>query len=108
MNKNVFCDWINDVDYLKRNLVCESTLKVIERRMEQSEALIFVESENSRKSVWCKYELNYFTELNRPIFMITKDHIDDGVFELQPLDSDWYIDPDYKSLALLEGKSIKA
>lgn len=108
LDKNVFCDWINDVDYLKRNLVCESTLKVIERRMEQSEALIFVESENSRKSVWCKYELNYFTELNRPIFMITKDHIDDGVFELQPLDSDWYIDPDYKSLALLEGKSIKA
>lgn len=29
--KDVFCDWINDVDYLKRHLVCEATLKVIER-----------------------------------------------------------------------------
>lgn len=25
--KNIFCDWINDVDYLKRHLLCEATLK---------------------------------------------------------------------------------
>lgn len=55
--KNIFCDWINDVDYLKRHLLCEATLKVLEKRMEQSKAMIFVVSENSRNSVWCKYEL---------------------------------------------------
>lgn len=104
--KNVFCDWINDVDYLKRHLVCDATLKVIERRMEQSRALIFVESENSINSIWCKYELNYFSELKKPIFTITKENIDAGVFDLQPMNSDWYIDPDYKKLALLEGASI--
>lgn len=27
---NIFCDWINDVDYLKRHLICEATVKVIE------------------------------------------------------------------------------
>lgn len=107
MGKNVFCDWINDVDYLKRHLVCEATLKVIERRMEQSKTLIFVESENSRNSIWCKYELNYFSELKKPIFTITKENIDAGVFDLQPMNSDWYIDPDYKKLALLEGASIQ-
>lgn len=105
--KNVFCDWINDVDYLKRHLVCDATLKVIERRMEQSRALIFVESENSRKSIWCKYELNYFRGLGKPIFMITKDNINAGVFDLQPMLSDWYLDSDYKKLALLEGASIQ-
>ncbi|MBR2446205.1 MAG: toll/interleukin-1 receptor domain-containing protein [Clostridia bacterium] len=105
--KNVFCDWINDVDYLKRHLVCDATLKVIERRMEQSRALIFVESENSRKSIWCKYELNYFRGLGKPIFMITKDNINAGVFDLKPMLSDWYLDSDYKKLALLEGASIQ-
>lgn len=107
LQKNVFCDWINDVDYLKRHLVCEATLNVIERRMEQSEALIFVESENSINSIWCKYELNYFSELGKPIFIITKENIDAGVFDLQPIKTDWYIDPNYKKLALLKGSSIQ-
>ena len=60
---DVFCDWINDSDYLRRNLLCEATLNVIEKRLEQSSALIFVKSEFSLSSVWCKYELNYFYEL---------------------------------------------
>ena len=38
--KNVYCDWISDSDYLKRNLVREATLKVIEKRLEQSKAII--------------------------------------------------------------------
>ena len=88
--------------------MCDATLKVIERRMEQSRALIFVESENSINSIWCKYELNYFRELGKPIFMITKDNIDAGVFTLQPMQSDWYLDSNYKKLALLEGNSIQA
>ena len=108
LQKNVFCDWINDVDYLKRHLMCEATLNVIERRMEQSEALIFVESKNSINSIWCKYELNYFDELGKPIFTITKENIDAGIFDLQPMKTDWYIDPNYKKLALLKGSSIQA
>ena len=32
---------------------------MLEKRMEQSKAMIFVVSENSRNSVWCKYELKY-------------------------------------------------
>ena len=108
LQKNVFCDWINDVDYLKRHLVCEATLNVIERRMEQSEALIFVESQNSINSIWCKYELNYFSELGKPIFIVTKENIDAGIFDLQPMKTCWFIDPNYKKLALLKGSSIQA
>ncbi len=107
-NKNVFCDWINDVDYLKRHLICDATLKVLEKRMEQSKALIFVESDNSLKSIWCKYELNYFSELGKSIYVIKKECIENHSFILNPLNSNWFIDSNYKNLALLEGYNIKA
>ena len=107
-NKNVFCDWINDVDYLKRHLVCNATLKVLEKRMEQSTALIFVESENSLKSIWCKYELNYFSELGKPIYVIRRECIENNSFVINSLNSNWFKDSNYKNLALLEGSNIKA
>ena len=52
--KNIFCDWINDSDYLKRDLLCEATLKVIEWRLRQSKAIIFLKTRNSIESLWCK------------------------------------------------------
>lgn len=103
---NIFCDWINDVDYLKRHLLCKATLKVIEKRMEQANAMIFVESESSLKSVWCKYELNYFTELDKPIYIISIENIKDRKFLLYPADDYWFLDPNYKKLALIEGESL--
>lgn len=104
--KNVFCDWINDVDYLKRHLLCNATLKVIEKRLEQSKALIFVSSENSRNSIWCKYELNYFGELNKPMYTIRIEDIGSDIFDLKLLECSSYIDSDYKNLALLEGSRV--
>ncbi|MGL5428187.1 MAG: TIR domain-containing protein [Cetobacterium sp.] len=97
--KNIFCDWINDSDYLKRTLLCKATLNVIELRLKQSKNLIFVESENSKASIWCKYELNYYSELNKSIYFITKEDIIKGNFDLKILDSEdkkWFIDPNYK------------
>ena len=96
IGKNVFCDWINESDYLKRNLVCESTLKVIEWRLQQSDAVIFVRTENSLESVWCKYELNYFMELNKPIYYLDKDSAENGDFTLYKYDNEKFIDPNYK------------
>ena len=104
--KNVFCDWINDVDYLKRHLLCKATLKVLEKRMEQSKTMIFVVSENSLHSIWCKYELNYFTELGKPIYCISKEAIDEKNFHLDKMNDTWFLDSDYKTLALIEGESI--
>ena len=104
--KNIFCDWINDGDYLKRHLVCEATLKVIEKRLEQSKGLIFVSSENSRNSIWCKYELNYFKELGRSIYVIDKDSIDNDNYDIKILKNEWFLDPEYKKLALLQGEKM--
>lgn len=100
--KNVFCDWINDSDYLKRHLVCEATLKVIEQRLKQSNALLYVDSDNSRSSVWCIYELNYFLELNKPIYTIKKEDIDNGSFVTKPLSDLWFVNPKYKHLQLFK------
>lgn len=88
LHKDVFCDWINDSDYLKRHLLCEATLNVIETRLKQSKALIYVKSENAEKSIWCEYELNYFAALGRPIFIIGKDCILNKKFDLELLPSD--------------------
>lgn len=98
--KNIFCDWINDSDYLKRNLVCNATLSVLEKRLEQSEAIIFVDSRNSKESIWCKYELNYFYELGKPIYTIDKQDIENEVYILKLLESKWFIDKNYKMMEL--------
>lgn len=104
--KNIFCDWINDADYLKRHLICEATLKVLEKRLEQSKELIFVDSEKSRNSVWCKYELNYYLQFRRKMYVISKCDIDNEKFNIKLLEDRWFIDSDYKKLALLEGRKF--
>lgn len=101
IGKNIFCDWINDSDYLKRNLLCEATLKVIEWRLQQSKAIIFLRTHNSIESVWCKYELNYFAELNKPIYYLDEDKAKSGDFALLKYDMEEFVDPNYKKLALM-------
>ena len=103
--KNVFCDWINDSDYLKRSLLCKETLEVIEWRLKQSKAIIFVKSDSSLSSVWCKYELNYFLQFNRPIYFINKKDIENDHFNLIEYDSQNFYDTDYKDLINLASHS---
>ena len=103
---NVFCDWINDVDYLKRHLLCEATLNVLEKRMEQSKALIFVYSTNSFDSVWCRYELNYYLNLGKPIYIIDKRDIENDKFDIKIFKDRWFVNSNYKKLAMLEGEKI--
>lgn len=100
--KDVFCDWINDSDYLKRQLLCSATLSVIEKRLEQSDALLFLYSENSKYSVWCKYELNYFYALGRPIYTISANDVKNSVYSLQLENDLWFIDENYKKLVCIE------
>lgn len=103
---DVFCDWINDSDYLKRHLLCSATLSVIEKRLQQSNALIFVKSNESIASVWCKYELNYFYQLKKPIYSISIQKIENNIFELELETDDWFLDSNYRSLALFKGNNL--
>ncbi len=103
--KNVYCDWISDSDYLKWNLVREATLKVIEKRLAQSKAILFVHSNHSTESIWCKYELNYFAEMNKPIYQIDIFDIENGNYIINQLTDKWFYDKEYKTLTLLNGTS---
>lgn len=104
---DVFCDWINDSDYLKRHLLCSATLSVIEKRLQQSNALIFVKSDDSIASVWCRYELNYFYQLNKPIYSIEVKKIENNNFELELETIDWFLDPNYKLLVPFKEDSLR-
>lgn len=100
--KNVYCDWINDNDYLKRKLLGEATLAIIKKRLQQSNAVIFVISDKSLNSNWCKYELNYFYELRKQIYTIRKDNILECNFKYGAISEPWFLNSDYKDLPLWE------
>ena len=102
--KNVYCDWISDSDYLKRNLVREATLKVIEKRLEQSDSVLFVSSPRSADSIWCKYELNYFLSLNKPIYQISISDIENEKYEITTINDKWFYDTDYKNFSLFKNQ----
>lgn len=61
---------------------------------------------HSLQSIWCKYELNYFSELGRKIYVINAQDIISGNFNVKLLEDAWFIDPNYKEMALLEGEKI--
>lgn len=93
-----FCDWMNDSDYLKRTLLCEATLHVIEYRLDKSDTLIFVRTPSSIQSVWCKYEINYFYKLGKPMYVIDGDAISQGFFEISEFDPKEMLCENYKKL----------
>jgi hypothetical protein len=99
--KDVYCDWMNDTDYLKRNLLSDATKTVIEKRLEQSKNIIFVNSKDSQKSKWVKYELNYFHSLNRTIYEISLEELKNGKFDYQELTNFWFLDKEFKKIDLL-------
>ena len=92
---NIYCDWINDTDYLKRHLVGQNTLNVIKKRLDQSKRMIFVVSSNSLESKWCKYELNYFNNQKKEIVFIRKEDISDGNFEYSAFDVHPFLNSNY-------------
>lgn len=100
--KNIFCDWISDSDYLKRNLLCYATLKVIEWRLQQSDAVLFVRTQNSLESKWCSYELNYFYRLGKPIYVIDIGNIQDKSFSTKRLEKESFYVEDMNSILSLE------
>lgn len=67
---NVYCDWTSDNDFFKRNLVSDYTKMVLKKRLEQSKNLLLLVSKNSIASEWVKFELDTFSQFNKPIYYI--------------------------------------
>lgn len=98
---NVYCDWVSDSDYLKRHLLCDATLDVIEKRILQAKAVLFLDSENSRSSQWVKYELNYAAELGKDLCVVDIHVVDDDIPAIKALQDNWYLDSEYKRIKLI-------
>lgn len=55
----VYVDWIDDA-HLDRESVSAQTAETLRRRMDSSDALLFVSTQASTKSAWMPWELGYF------------------------------------------------
>lgn len=94
----VFCDWMNDSDYLKRSLLCKETLKVIEHRLDKSDSLLFVRTNASLESLWCKYEISYFMKLGKPMYVIDGENIKQGIYYKELYDGQDMFCEEYEEL----------
>lgn len=69
MGLNVYMDWVNDKDELKRDLTCAETAKVITERIKASKAILYVHTNASLNSKWTPWELGFASALNKPILV---------------------------------------
>lgn len=75
-----YCDWSSDNDFLKRSLVSDYTKEVLKKRIEQSDRLLFIRTDNSMTGVnvnspWIELELVHCQTLGKPIYCV--DLLDD-------------------------------
>lgn len=80
-------------------LVCDATLMVIRKRIEESKAIIWVESQKAYNSIWVKYELNYSNKLNKLVYYIKKEFVTD-LTEINKLNDYWFLDEAYEEIKL--------
>ncbi|MEZ2873944.1 TIR domain-containing protein [Pseudomonas lundensis] len=59
MEKRVYVDWVDDPE-LDRNQVNKHTAERLRGRMNQSETLLYIATENASNSKWMPWELGYF------------------------------------------------
>lgn len=75
-NLTVYCDWTSDDDFLKRSLASEYTEIVLKKRIEQSNVVLFLKTNNSMScngeilSKWVEMEINFARKLTKPIYCL--------------------------------------
>lgn len=65
-----YCDWTNDNDFLKRNMAGKYTEEVLKKRIQQSTYFLYADSDNSAKSKWVKFEIEYAKTIKKDIKII--------------------------------------
>lgn len=74
--KVLYIDWLNDKTNLKREYCNVSTAEVIKRRIEQSEKIILLVTNNIFSSQWVPWELGYAMGCGKKIEIINPRNID--------------------------------
>lgn len=78
LNFNVYVDWINDKESLKRSLTNTDTAQVIIERLKSSNGLMFIYTEDSLNSLWTPWEIGYFHSLKGKICIYYPHDVDEN------------------------------
>ena len=77
----IYIDWVNDSVMMDRKNQNEDTWNVLKMRMDESEKMLFVMTDNSLRSEWTPKEIDYFRSLNREIIVYQPEEITEKPFE---------------------------
>ena len=69
LGKVVYIDWVNDRVMLNRKYKNDDTWSVLELRMDQSEVLLYVLTDNAIRSPYTEREVNYFKKQNKRVLI---------------------------------------
>jgi hypothetical protein len=69
MGYKVYVDWIEDPQLNRRN-VNKTTATKLKERMQKSESLFFITTENSTDSKWMPWECGYFDGIKRKVAIV--------------------------------------
>lgn len=67
---NVYIDWVNDRDQLRRELTNKETAKVIIERIKACNAMVYIYSEAGASSQWTPWELGYADAIGKKICVL--------------------------------------
>lgn len=70
-----YCDWSSDNDFLKRELVSGYTAAVLKKRIEQSDKILFIRTDNSMtgtevNSPWIAMELEFGQSISKEMYLL--------------------------------------
>lgn len=71
----LYIDWINDKYDLRREWCNASTVDILKKRIEQSDAFVLYFSDETLNSQWCPWELGYADALGKKICIYFSENI---------------------------------
>lgn len=77
----VYIDWVNDKVMMNRKNQNDDTWTVLKLRMDESEKMLFVMTDNSLRSTWTPKEIDFFKSLNKEILVYQPEEITEKPFE---------------------------
>lgn len=77
----VYIDWVNDNVMMNRRNQNDDTWNVLKMRMDESEKMLFVMTDNSLRSIWTPREIDYFKSLKKDIVVYQPEEITEKLFE---------------------------
>lgn len=72
---NVYIDWVNDRDQLRRELTSKDTAMVIIERIKACKAIMYIHTEAATASQWTPWELGYAHALGKKICILQTEEV---------------------------------